>query len=72
MAEHRPDTHDALLDVAERLFGEKGYAAVGIREIAEQAGANIAAIKYHFGSKSDLYLQTVRRAMARREAVAKT
>jgi len=69
VAEHRADTHDALLDVAERLFGEKGYAAVGIREIAEQAGANIAAIKYHFGSKSDLYLQTVRRAMARREAV---
>ncbi len=35
MTDHRSDTHDALLDVAEQLFGEKGYAAVGIREIAE-------------------------------------
>ncbi|MHC4106552.1 MAG: CerR family C-terminal domain-containing protein [Planctomycetota bacterium] len=69
MANQRPPTHDALLDAAEQLFSEKGYAAVGIREIAERAGANIAAIKYHFGSKSDLYRETVQRAMARREAV---
>ncbi len=69
MGDPRPTTGEALLEAAERLFSEKGYNAVGIREIAEHAGANIAAIKYHFGSKNDLYLQTVRRAMARREAV---
>jgi TetR/AcrR family transcriptional regulator, regulator of cefoperazone and chloramphenicol sensitivity len=63
-------TQDALLDAAEELFSERGYAAVGIREIAERARANIAAIKYHFGCKSELYLATVRRAMSRGDATA--
>jgi AcrR family transcriptional regulator len=63
-------TRDALLDAAEKLFSERGYASVGIREIADQAHANIAGIKYHFGSKSELYLATVRRAMSRGEAQA--
>ncbi len=63
-------TQDALLDAAEELFSAWGYAAVGIREIAERARANIAAIKYHFGSKSELYLATVRRAMSRGDATA--
>ena len=61
-------TQDALLDAAEELFARFGYASVGIREIAEKAKANIAAIKYHFGSKSELYLAAVRRAMSRSEA----
>ncbi len=61
-------TRDALLDAAEQLFSERGYTRVGIRELAEAAGANIASIKYHFGSKLDLYLETVRRAMQQRPA----
>ena len=69
MGDPRPATREALLEAAERLFSEKGYDAVGIRQIAEHAGANIAAIKYHFGSKSDLYRETVCQAMARRDAV---
>lgn len=63
-------TRDSLLDAAEQLFSSRGYAAVGIREIAETAHANLAAIKYHFGSKSELYLETVRRTMSRGEAEA--
>ncbi|MEQ8768127.1 MAG: CerR family C-terminal domain-containing protein [Planctomycetota bacterium] len=59
-------TREALLDAAETLFSERGYARVGIRELAEAADANIASIKYHFGSKLELYLETVRRAMRRR------
>jgi len=61
-------TRDTLLDAAEQLFGERGYAAVGTREIAERANANIASIKYHFGCKSELYLATVRRAMGKSDA----
>lgn len=61
-----PSTRTALLDAAERLFSERGYTAVGIREIAETAGVNLAAINYHFGSKGELYLETVRRAMGNR------
>ena len=63
MASNANQTRNALLDAAERLFSTRGYAAVGIREIAEAADANIASIKYHFGSKNELYLETVRRAM---------
>ena len=54
------DTRQALIEAAERLFSERGYGAVGIREIVEAAGANVASIKYHFGSKRDLYLAAVR------------
>ena len=70
MSQIQADTRAALLDAAEALFSRKGYAAVGIREIVEQADVNIAAIKYHFGSKADLYTETVRRAMERRESAA--
>jgi AcrR family transcriptional regulator len=61
------DTRTALLDAAERLFAEKGFAVVGVREIVEQAGANLAAVKYHFGGKTALYEATVRRALERRD-----
>jgi AcrR family transcriptional regulator len=60
-------TRDALLEAAEQLFSARGYAGVGTREIADQAGANLASIKYHFGSKRELYLETVRCAMTRME-----
>lgn len=58
-------TRQALLEAAERLFSTRGYSDVGIREIAEIAGANVAAISYHFGSKRELYIETVRNAMIR-------
>jgi len=57
-------TRDDLLAAAERLFAEHGFAAVGIREIAAEAGANVSAIKYHFGSKRDLYLAALKAAVS--------
>lgn len=59
-----PHTRQALLEAARELFSSRGYEGVGIREIAERAGANIASINYYFGSKSALYLETVRATMA--------
>lgn len=59
-------TRTRLLDAAEELFAERGYEAVGIREIAERAAVNLSGIKYHFGSKRGLYLETVRRSMDER------
>ena len=58
-------TRDRLLDAAETLFSDRGFESVGIREIAETAGVNLSGIKYHFGSKHGLYLETIRRAMDR-------
>lgn len=48
------DTRERLLDVAEKLFAERGYSNVPTRMIAEAANANSAAVHYHFGSKEAL------------------
>jgi AcrR family transcriptional regulator len=48
------DTKDKILDTAERLIGEHGYAATSLRQIIAEAGVNLAAVHYHFGSKEDL------------------
>src|SRR4030095_2343978 len=48
------DTREALLDAAESLFAEHGVQAASLRAITQQAGANLAAVNYHFGSKEGL------------------
>jgi len=55
------ETKDKILDAAEHLFGEQGYSETSLRHIIADAGVNLAAIHYHFGSKEDLLLQLVRR-----------
>ncbi|MEU9605514.1 TetR family transcriptional regulator [Streptomyces sp. NPDC048057] len=60
----RRDTRERILDAAVRLFGERGYAATSLRAVTEAAGANIAAVNYHFGSKEGLLRAVVSRAMA--------
>ena len=47
-------TRTSLLDAAERLFAERGFEATSIRMITDAAGANVASVNYHFGSKEDL------------------
>lgn len=49
-------TRLALIEAGLRLFGHQGFAATPVRQIATEAGANIAAIAYHFGSKDGLRL----------------
>lgn len=44
-----------MLEVAERLFAEKGFEAVSIRELAKEAGVNVAMVSYYFGSKEKLF-----------------
>ncbi len=48
------DTKQKILDSAEDLFAADGFAATSIRTIVAQAGVNVAAVHYHFGSKEDL------------------
>src|SRR6266536_2205454 len=48
------ETKDKLLETAELLFAEQGYAATSLRQIIKKAGVNLAAVHYHFGSKEDL------------------
>lgn len=47
-------TREKLLDVAEELLLQHGYDDVSIRSICTRAGANPAAVHYHFGSKEQL------------------
>jgi len=48
------DTKTRILDVAEGLFAERGYAATSLRDITGAADANLAAVNYHFQSKEGL------------------
>jgi len=57
------DTRTRLLDAAERAFSAKGYDGASMREITAEAGANLAAAHYHFGSKEDLFVAVVARRM---------
>ncbi len=48
------DTRERLLEAAEELFSARGVGGVSLRELTRHAGANIAAVNYHFGSKLGL------------------
>lgn len=48
------DTKQKILDAAERLIAEQGYAATSLRQIIGEAGVNLASVHYHFGSKEEL------------------
>jgi AcrR family transcriptional regulator len=53
--EHGPDTRTRLLGAAMRLFTERGYGKVTVRDITAAARANLAAVSYHFRDKAGLY-----------------
>ena len=55
-----PDTHERILLAAERLFAERGFDGVSVRDIVAAASVNLAAINYHFGSKSALLMELFR------------
>jgi len=48
------DTVERILDAAEALFAEKGFAETSLRLITSKAQVNLAAVNYHFGSKKAL------------------
>ena len=48
-------TRRHILETAVRLFAEHGYADTTSKMICKEAGVNIAAVNYHFGSRDDLY-----------------
>jgi AcrR family transcriptional regulator len=53
-------TRDTIMEAAGRIFAEEGYPKATVRDICRQAGANIAAINYHFGDKKGLYLAVLK------------
>jgi AcrR family transcriptional regulator len=60
--ESQDPTKVRLLQAAGEEFAEKGYELARVRMICERAGANLAAINYHFGDKEQLYIEVLREA----------
>lgn len=57
------DTKTRILDTAERLFAQKGFDAVSLRNIIASAKVNLAAVHYHFGSKQALVHSVIARRL---------
>jgi AcrR family transcriptional regulator len=51
---------DAILDAARRQFAEQGYEGATMRAIARAAGVDPALVSYYFGSKSGLFVESLR------------
>jgi len=67
MAEAVPSSRDKILEVAEALFARRGFAGVGLREVAQQVGLGKSSLFHHFRSKAQLYLAVLDRVLVRIE-----
>ncbi|MBU3022963.1 TetR/AcrR family transcriptional regulator [Aestuariibacter sp. A3R04] len=55
------ETKIRILDAAEVLFAEQGYAQTSMRNITARADVNLASVNYHFGSKKNLIQHVLKR-----------
>ena len=61
ITEASTDTKEQILNVAEYLIAERGFAGTTLRNVVSKAGVNLAAVHYHFGSKEELFRAVVER-----------
>src|SRR5213083_1343520 len=57
------ETRERLLRTAARLFADRGFKRVTVRDICRTARANVAAVNYHFGDKLGLYREVLQIAI---------
>jgi AcrR family transcriptional regulator len=57
----RAAAEEALLDAAERLLVDVGYAGITTRRLADEAGVNHGLVHYYFGSNENLLVQALER-----------
>jgi AcrR family transcriptional regulator len=58
------ETRTRLLHAAGDIFSDVGFRRATVRDICNRAGANIAAVNYHFGDKEGLYAEVVKSGFA--------
>ena len=64
-----PAARERVLVAAEKLFSERGYAAVTLRDIAQALGLNHASLYHHVpGGKEEMYVEVMRRGLMRHHA----
>ena len=61
-------SRDKILDCAEHLFARRGFAGIGLAEVAEQVGLSKSSLFHHFSSKAQLYAAVMARILDRIEA----
>lgn len=57
------DSRKKILDTAEALFADNGFSDPSLRTITTAAGVNLAAVNYYFGSKDNLIVEVLSRAI---------
>ena len=55
---------ERILDAAERLFAQRGFYGVSLRDITQAAGVDVALVGYHFGGKRELFAAVFERPAA--------
>ncbi len=64
----RQPSRDKILDCAEQLFARRGFAGIGLAEVAEQSGLSKSSLFHHFSGKAQLYAAVMGRILDRIEA----
>lgn len=64
LPENSDATRDRLIEAAGKVFAEHGFQNATVRDICTRAGANVAAVNYHFRDKAALYLAVLRHSMS--------
>jgi AcrR family transcriptional regulator len=65
---HTKPSRDKILDCAEELFARRGFAGIGLAEVAEKVGLSKSSLFHHFSSKAQLYAAVMGRILDRIEA----
>ena len=63
------NTIERMLEAATKLFAQRGFSGVSVKELAEAAAVNIASISYHFGGKEKLYMAVMEQQFAAIEEI---
>jgi AcrR family transcriptional regulator len=65
LAEAAPSSRGKILEVSEALFARRGYAGVGLREVADAVGLGKSSLFHHFRGKRQLYFEVLGRVLGR-------